>query len=607
MALGNGRDDGTIEPFRPRLSLADIAARLKGKIGVDDKGQQVVRCPGPDHSAGDASLTIGLDDDASGGFWVLSFSPKDDDPIRLKDWARAELGLPAFKPGNGKASNPRDPIVAKYEYADAEGAPVLLVNRTKAKKFLQQKPDGRGGWDWGGIADADKVPFRLGDLIEAIALGRTVFITEGEKGALSLIGTGYPATCSPGGAGKWPDHFAKWFEGAKVIVLADNDEPGQKHAAKVKKNLEGVAASVRVIHLPGLASGGDVYDFLAAGGDPATIEMMDEGPPPRGYRATDLWNMVFPPINFAVPGYIAEGLTLLAGAPKRGKSWLALDLCCAVATGGFTLGDQKCAEGDVLYCALEDSPRRMKSRLQIVCQLAKRAPERLTVWFGDDLPRLGNGCEDRLRDWLKSKPKPRMIIIDTLNYIRPDRNRDEDPYSYDYRSATTLQRLAGEFGIAIILIHHTRKSAADDYLESISGTNGLTGGCDAVMVLERQAEGATVFKGRGRDIEEFEMAMKFEKESCRWSLLGEAGENRTSENRRKIIRHMRDAGWFMTVSEIASQTGLKRSVVDVQLFRMLKAGEVIKAGRGKYGLPETEIDGDVVVPFRPRTDEKDDD
>ena len=599
MALGNGRHDGSDGSFQPRLSLADIAARLKGKISIDDKGQQVVRCPGPDHSAGDASLTIGLDDDASGGFWVLSFSPKDDDPLRLKDWARTQLGLPAFKP-NGKGHAPRDEVIAKYEYRDADGGPVLLVNRTKAKKFLQQRPDGLGGWDWGGIADAAKVPFRLADLIEAIALGKTVFITEGEKGALSLIERGYPATCSPGGAGKWPDHFATWFEGAKVVILPDHDDPGRKHAAKVRSNLEGVAASVRVIHLPGLASGGDIHDFLSAGGDPATIETMHEGPPPRGYRATDLWGMTFPPINFAVPGYIAEGLTLLAGAPKRGKSWLALDLCCAVATGGFTLGDQKCTEGDVLYCALEDSPRRMKSRLQIVCQLAKRAPERLTIWFGDDLPRLGDGCEDRLRDWLKSKAKPRMVIIDTLNYIRPDRNRDEDPYSYDYRSATTLQRLAGEFGIAIILIHHTRKSAADDYLESISGTNGLTGGCDAVMVLDRQAEGATVFKGRGRDIEEFEVAMKFEKESCRWSLLGDAGENKLSETRRKILNVLRDEGEFMSVSEIASKTGLRRNAVDQRLGQMRKAGEVIKLARGKYGLPEFRGGDGVVVQFRPK-------
>ena len=439
-------------------------------------------------------------------------------------------------------------------------------------------------------------------MIEGIGLGKDVYVTEGEKAALAMIERGYCATCSPGGAGKWPKHFSYWFEGAaRVFILADFDEPGRKHAAKVAENLTPAAAEVRIVNLPGLIPGGDVWDYLNAGGDPEKIADMRPGPAPRGHTAVELWGMNFPPVNFAVPVYVAEGLTLLAGAPKRGKSWLALDLCCSVARGGFTLGDQKvCIEGDVLYCALEDSPRRMKSRLKIVCQLADRPPKRLTVWFGKDLPRLGNGCEEALREWIDSVEKPRLIVVDTLNYVRPDRTRDEDPYSYDYRSAVSLQRIAGEFGIAIILVHHTRKSAADDYLESISGTNGLTGGSDAVVVLERQGDGSTVFKGRGRDVEEFEVAMRFEKSTCRWEVLGDAAEARQSDVRSRILKHMRDAGWFLTPTEIASQTGLRRNAVDQRLFQMVKAGEVVKAGRGKYGLPDVEIDGDVVVPLRPK-------
>jgi hypothetical protein len=532
-----------------------------------------------------------MDDDEPGGLGVLSFSPKDEsDPLALKDWVRAQIGAPNWKPnGHGKA---RDEIIAKYLYQSEDGDPVLLVSRTRAKKFFQQHQDDRHQWEWGGVPERAKVPFKLPELIEGLALGKPAYITEGEKAALALIERGLTATCSPGGACKWPDHFAKWFAGATVIILPDNDEPGRKHAERVAKNLEAVTAEVRTIHIPGLLHGGDVFDFLAAGGDAAKIATMRPGPPQRGHLAAELWEMEFPPINYAVPVYIAEGLTLLAGAPKRGKSWLALDLCCAVAWGGFTLGDQHCVEGDVLYCALEDSPRRMKSRLKTVCSLVGSAPRRLTVWFGRDLVRLGQGCEEALREWLDAQPNPRLIVIDTLNYIRPERMRDEDPYSYDYRSATSLQRLAGEYGVSILVVHHTRKSAADDYLESISGTNGLTGGSDAVIVLERQGDGSTVLKGRGRDIEEFEVAVKFDKDDCRWHVLGDAAETRQTETRGKILRHMREAGWFLTPSEISAQTGLRRNVVDLNLYRMLKAGDVVKAGRGKYGLPEVEIDGD---------------
>src|SRR6185295_7309218 len=98
-----------------------------------------------------------------------------------------------------------------------------------------------------------------------------------------------------------------------------------KHAEKVRANLVDVVEVVRVFQLRGLKPGEDVVDWLDRGGNPADLETFPEGPPPRGTEATDLWGMTFPPIKFAVAPYIAEGLTLLAGPPKRGKSWLALD------------------------------------------------------------------------------------------------------------------------------------------------------------------------------------------------------------------------------------------------------------------------------------------
>jgi hypothetical protein len=574
------------------LIIEDVCAKLGGRLTHDNKGRRVIRCPGPGHSARDESLSVWVSDDEPDGFGVLSFADADQDINGVRDWVRQQLGLPAWKPnGKGNHGQPNDPPVAKYTYCDAEGGPVLTVTRTKAKKFYQQRPDGLGGWTWGGIDTRLKVPFMLPELIEAVAMDKLVFVVEGEKSALALIERGMMATCSPGGAGKWPAHFAKWFAGARVIVLPDNDAPGETHAAQVEANLTGVAASVLVRRLPGLKPAGDVFDYLLAGGDPAEIEHLPAGAPTRGHTAAQLWDMAFPPIKFAVPNYIAEGLTLLAGAPKRGKSWLALDLCVTIAIGGWTLGDQKCHQGDVLYCALEDSPRRMKQRLRTFCRASQTPPMRLTIWYGADLPRLGDGCEEALREWITSMAEPRLIVIDTLNYIRPERIRDEDPYSYDYRSAIGLQRLAAEFGIAIILVHHTRKSPSDDYLESVSGTNGLTGGSDAVVVLERQGDGSTVFKGRGRDIEEFELATRFDKDECRWRVLGEAAENKVTESRSKILKHMREAGWFLTPAEIAAQTGLRRSVVDQRLFHLVKAGEVIRSGRGKYGLPEIKIDG----------------
>jgi len=567
-------------------SLRDWCARLHGEIGRDEHGDEVIRCPGPGHSPGDRSLSVWLDPDAPQGFRVHSFA--DDDFAMLRDYVRDTCHAPEFKPAKAKANGHAKParqVVEHYVYQGPDGEPVQRVTRYYPKAFSQSRPVG-SGWEPGGIPNKRRVPYRLPEIIEAIGLGRIVYVLEGERAVQRAWEVGLPATCSSGGAGKWSETMSPWFAGAQVIILPDADTPGRKHAEQVRESLEPVAEWVRIVNLPGLPPGGDLVDWLQVpGNNPATIPDIRPGPPARGHTAEALWDMPFPPIKFAVPGYIAEGLTLLAGAPKRGKSWLALDLCCSVALGGFTLGDQKCIEGDCLYCALEDSPRRIKERLHKVLQLSDHAPRRLVVWFGGDLPRLGNGCEEALREWITSQPDPRLIVIDTLNYIRPDRSRDEDPYSYDYRSAIPLHLLAQEFGIAIILVHHTRKTPSDDYLEAVSGTNGLTGGSDALIVLEKGSDGGHILKGRGRDVEEFETAIRFEKDECRWRVMGDATEARLSETRKAILTVLKEAGWFMSAGEIAQQTGRKANTIHQQLFQMLKAGQVVRAGRGKYGLP----------------------
>ena len=124
---------------------------------------------------------------------------------------------------------------------------------------------------------------------------------------------------------------------------------------------------VRIINLPGSPPGGDVVDWIDAGNEPGIIGTLRPGPPARRHSAEALWNMSFPPAKFAMPGYISEGLTLLAGARKRGKSWHGARRSAALAAmGGYTPGDQHCIEGDAPHCALEDSPRRIKDRLHKV-------------------------------------------------------------------------------------------------------------------------------------------------------------------------------------------------------------------------------------------------
>ena len=202
------------------------------------------------------------------------------------------------------------------------------------------------------------------------------------------------------------------LKGADVVILPDNDKVGEAHANDVAQSLSGVAARVRVLRLAGLPDGGDVYDWLQAGGNAEQLfqaaEIADEWSKPdktevTGWRshvftAAALRTMTFPPVSYVVPGIIPEGLTILAGRPKIGKSWMALDLAIGIAPGKPVLGGVHVERGDVLYCCLEDNPRRLKRRVtKLLSPFSAEWPERLTL--ATKWQRLDQGGVDDIEAW----------------------------------------------------------------------------------------------------------------------------------------------------------------------------------------------------------------
>jgi len=297
--------------------------------------------------------------------------------------------------------------------------------------------------------------------------------------------------------------------------------------------------------------------------------------------AEALKTMTFAPIKYVVPGVLVEGVTLFAGKPKIGKSWLLLHAALAVARGGFTLGDIHCVEGDVLYCALEDNERRLQSRITKLLGFSQSWPSRF--FYHCKLPRLGNGGLDAIRDWIKSKPHPRLVVIDTLAMVRAPKKRDETNYDADYASVLELRQLANESGVAIVLVHHLRKADADDAFDTISGTLGLTGAPDTVLVLKRDATGTFILHGRGRDLVEIEKAMAFDGEACIWRVSGDAAAARRSRERSAVIEAIDEAGPEpVGPNDIASVTGMKSGNVRRLLGKLVKEGIVEKAGYGRY-------------------------
>ena len=229
--------------------------------------------------------------------------------------------------------------------------------------------------------------------------------------------------------------------------------------------------------------------------------------------AETLMTTVLPSTKCVVDRLLPEGLHILAGAPKIGKSWLALWLCLCVAKGESVL-DFAVTKGTVLYLCLEDSLTRIQNRL---FQITEDAPD--TLHFATLAGSIGGGLEDQLKGFLAEHPGTTLVVIDTLQKVRQP-GENANPYASDYRDITALKRLADDYGIAILLIHHLRKMNDEDPLNMISGTTGISGATDSSFVLKERKRGSGVatLYCTGRDIEYRKLPLRFQKDTHTWVL-----------------------------------------------------------------------------------------
>jgi hypothetical protein len=189
-------------------------------------------------------------------------------------WLACEGLLTNEPQGNGH-TEPK--IVAVYDYCDEKGELLFQVVRFEPKDFRQRKPDGHGGWIW-KLGDTRRIPYRLPELLRAVAAGETIFIPEGEKDVDNLRAVGLEATTSPGGVKKWRNEYSNHLCGADVVVLVDNDAPGREHADQVAASLRGIAKRIRVLDIgknwPSCPDKGDISDWLSAGGSAEKLRAM---------------------------------------------------------------------------------------------------------------------------------------------------------------------------------------------------------------------------------------------------------------------------------------------------------------------------------------------
>ena len=302
----------------------------------------------------------------------------------------------------------------------------------------------------------------------------------------------------------------------------------------------------------------------------------------------------FAPLRYAVPGLIPEGLTLLIGPPKAGKSWIILDVLLAVAAGGRALGKLPVGpERRVLYLALEGGDRRMQDRCRKLLESTELLePDAAIPARFHYLTMIESGrVLDIVEAFLRRYPDTALVVVDTLGKVMPPALQGESAYQRDYRIGTALKRVADDHdGLAVTVLHHDRKAVSEDFVDAVNGTNGLAGAADTILVFARKRQATDgVLKVTGRDLPEGEYALTIA--DGRWTLDGdtlaqaaerarERGERAAmSELSNEVLKFVRQHPDGIKAKQLVEKFG---DDVYQYLKRHVAAGRLRKPKRGWY-------------------------
>lgn len=418
-------------------------------------------------------------------------------------------------------------------YYDTDGACVAVRQRRNPNN--QQ----RFAWNKGGT------PIPYGAWLDLNKDARALILVEGESDAQSCWLHVLPALGIPGATNFQAAWTERYINGRDVYIHVEPDAGGQNFRAKVLQALfdSGYKGTARTFSAkdidPGCKDPSDLHikygDQFRAMLDPVLkaaqavdlaaecIKIQQAKPTEpetktvkklQVYHAADLYGKTVERPPVIVQGMIPAGLTVLAGAPKRGKSWLALMLALCVAAGEPFLGAET-TQGDVLYMDLESRQYRVKDRLGKL--IPGRAPESLYITHESD--RLEAGLVEQLGMWCEDVEHPVLIIIDTMGRVKGGSRRGENAYEGDTRILGDLQRFALQRNLAIVCVHHLKKDPGGnvDYFERVSGSMGITGACDSVVVLQgKRGDENSTLSISSRDFESSELIIGFK--DGRWSL-----------------------------------------------------------------------------------------
>jgi RecA-family ATPase len=493
-----------------RAFMEPVARLLLGDPNPQLSNAKILRWGSHGSMAVDVEKGVFFDNEAAQGGGVLAFIEQHEmiSHDAARDWLHDHF--PESKP-NGHAG---PQITNAYPYEDVDTTLLFEVCRKFPKTFVQRRPDGNGGWVW-STKGVKRVPYRLPELLAAIAAGRKIWIVEGEKDVDRLYSLGLAATTNPGGAGGWKAELSPYFKGADVVVVGDNDpqsktaqgalqwhadgrpqRAGQDHAQAVAASVRPFAGRVRVLDLgaawPDCPPKGDVSDFLDAGHTAADLEALADAilffdlpaqqPAPAVHRnlftGDQLEGVPVPPRRWHVRDLIpAHNVTMLGGDGGVGKSTLALQLAIATAAEMTWLGHEV-RGGRVLHISAEDDRDEIHRRTDYITLHYGIAYERLAglmLWsLADEDAVLVSGSPGQplqaTARWeelqgIVSRERPSLIVLDSLADFY---GGNENERAQVRQFVRILRGLATPHDTAIILLAHPS-------LTGLSTGSGLSG------------------------------------------------------------------------------------------------------------------------------------
>ena len=240
--------------------------------------------------------------------------------------------------------------------------------------------------------------------------------------------------------------------------------------------------------------------------------------------AEELLDTTYAPSGTLIDGLIGQGIYILAGAPKVGKSWLVLWLANQVSKGE-PVWEQKTEKCGVLYISLEDTFQRIQKRLNDVSG-GNPGP----IWLATEAMCIGEGFEEQLVNFLTAHSNVKLVIIDTFQRVRKA-GQEQYNYASDYEAVCALKKIADRFLITLLLVHHTRKTGSSDAFNMISGTTGILGCADGALVLQKSSrmETTATLDVTGREVADTQLNLHFDKQRKVWDFISYGIENPQGE------------------------------------------------------------------------------